>query len=78
VEAVPTALGIAAGARGDPVVAILAAANVGDDADTVAAIAGAVCGAGSGPEALPEGWIGQRLAARLRTLAARLVRVRGR
>jgi len=78
VEAVPTALGIAAGARGDPVVAILAAANVGDDADTVAAIAGAVCGAGAGPEALPAGWIDPRLAARLRALAARLVRVRAR
>lgn len=73
VEAVPTALGIALGARGDPLAAILAAANVGDDADTVAAIAGAICAAGSGPEVLPN-WVAPELAERLGLLAARLVR----
>lgn len=70
VEAVPTALGVALAAEGDPVAAILAAANAGDDADTVAAIAGAVCGAGAGAEAFPEDWLDGAVVARLRSLAS--------
>ncbi|HXF36457.1 MAG TPA: ADP-ribosylglycohydrolase family protein, partial [Actinomycetota bacterium] len=60
----------------DPVAAILAAANAGDDADTVAAIAGAVCGAGAGPEVFPTGWVDERTVARIRALSARLARAR--
>lgn len=78
VEAIPTALGIALAADGDPVAAILAAANAGDDADTVAAIAGAVCGAGTGPGSLPAGWVDEGTMARIRGLAARLARAHAR
>lgn len=57
--------------------AVLAAANLGDDADTTAAIAGQIAGASYGMGAIPGRWI-ERLALRqdLLALADRLVQLR--
>jgi ADP-ribosylglycohydrolase len=55
-ESVPAALGIADYARGDPHLAIEIAGNLRGDTDTVAAMAGAVCGAFAGDQALPSSW----------------------
>lgn len=52
-ETVPTAFALVALARGDPLTAALLAANLGGDGDTIGAIAGAVCGAYRGVEAIP-------------------------
>jgi ADP-ribosyl-[dinitrogen reductase] hydrolase len=53
--------------------AILAAANLGDDADTTAAICGQLAGAYYGMDAIPSGWLG-KLAMRdeIKALAAQL------
>jgi ADP-ribosyl-[dinitrogen reductase] hydrolase len=54
--------------------AVLAAANLGDDADTTAAVAGQLAGAHYGWRAIPEGWRARLVhAERLAALAARLV-----
>ncbi len=55
-ESVPAALGIADYAQGDPHLAIEISGNLRGDTDTIAAMAGAVCGAYSGEEALPREW----------------------
>lgn len=55
-ETVPCAFGCVALAEGDPVKAIIYAANLGGDADTVAAIAGGLAGALAGIEAIPADW----------------------
>ncbi|MDW8328262.1 MAG: ADP-ribosylglycohydrolase family protein, partial [Anaerolineales bacterium] len=52
-ETVPTAFALIALADGDPLTATLLAANLGGDGDTIGAIAGAVCGAYRGLEAIP-------------------------
>jgi ADP-ribosylglycohydrolase len=85
-ESVPAAFAVAAVHPLDPWAATRLAASLGGDADTVAAIAGAVVGACSGARALPDGVIGavrgvdpaevDDLAARL--LALRLAAPRGR
>ncbi len=51
-ESVPTAFGLVALAEGDPMQAARYAANIGGDTDTIGAIAGAVCGALRGIEAV--------------------------
>lgn len=51
-ESIPTALGLVALSAGDPQRAVLHAAQIGGDTDTIGAIAGAVCGALSGIEAI--------------------------
>ncbi len=51
-ETVPTAFGLVALSAGDPQRAVLHAAQLGGDTDTIGAIAGAVCGALSGIEAI--------------------------
>ena len=51
-ESVPTAFGLVALTGGDPQRAVLCAAQMGGDTDTIGAIAGAVCGALSGIEAI--------------------------
>lgn len=56
-EAVPAAFGVFMIARGDPASAILLAANMGGDCDTVASIAGALAGAYAGPNAFPACWV---------------------
>jgi len=55
-DSIPVALGIFGVAGGDPSQAILLAANLGGDSDTIAAIAGALGGAFMGPSAIPEDW----------------------
>ena len=55
-ESVPCAIGIADYAAGDPQLAIEIAGNLRGDTDTVAAMAGAVCGAFAGEDALPQAW----------------------
>lgn len=56
-EAVGLAFGIVAAARGKFDDAVLGAVNIGRDTDTIAAIAGAICGASRGIRAIPERWI---------------------
>jgi len=51
-ESVPTAFGLVVLAEGDPMRAVRYAANIGGDTDTIGAIAGAICGALQGVEAL--------------------------
>jgi ADP-ribosylglycohydrolase len=58
-EAVGLALGIVAAARGRFEDAVVGAVNVGRDTDTIAAIAGAICGASRGFGAIPERWVGR-------------------
>jgi ADP-ribosylglycohydrolase len=53
-EAVALAFGLFLAAKGDFTQAVLGAVNLGRDADTVAAIAGALCGALHGLEHIPE------------------------
>ena len=55
-EAVPAAFGIAARAEGDPQRAIILAANTEGDTDTIAAMAGAICGSWAGDGAVPLAW----------------------
>jgi ADP-ribosylglycohydrolase len=55
-ESVPAAIGIADFACGDPHLAIEISGNLRGDTDTVAAMAGAVCGAYAGENALPRQW----------------------
>lgn len=55
-EAVGLAFGIIAAARGNFENAVLGAVNVGRDTDTIAAIAGAICGAMHGIKVIPERW----------------------
>lgn len=56
-EAVPTALGLFYIAKGDPMTAIKYAVNMGGDADTIASITGAICGAFKGIKAFPNNFI---------------------
>lgn len=51
-EAIPSAFGIFVAAEGDPMQAILVAINTGGDADTIAAISGALGGAWKGIESI--------------------------
>jgi len=51
-ESVPTAFGLVLLAEGDPMRAVRYAANLGGDTDTIGAIAGAICGALQGIEAV--------------------------
>jgi ADP-ribosylglycohydrolase len=53
VETVPAAVGIFVAAGGDPFEAVVGGANIGNDTDTIAAIAGALAGALRGASALP-------------------------
>ncbi|WP_149866413.1 ADP-ribosylglycohydrolase family protein [Tropicimonas marinistellae] len=52
-ESVPAAFAVVAAAEGDGWRAGCLAANIGDDTDTIGAIAGAICGACGGAGALP-------------------------
>ncbi len=51
-ESVASAIGIVVAARGEPMTAIFAGVNIGGDTDTIAAIAGGICGALRGIQAL--------------------------
>jgi ADP-ribosylglycohydrolase len=52
-ESVPAAFAVAAAIPGDPWLACRVAASLGGDCDTIAAMTGAICGAGHGAEAFP-------------------------
>jgi ADP-ribosylglycohydrolase len=54
-ESVPAAFAVAAANAGDPWLACRVAASLGGDCDTIAAMAGAICGAGTGAQAFPDG-----------------------
>jgi ADP-ribosylglycohydrolase len=54
VESVPTAFGLVALCDGDPMRAVRCTANIGGDTDTIGAIAGAICGALRGIDALEQ------------------------
>lgn len=56
-ESVPAAIAIADYARGDPARAIEISGNLRGDTDTIAAMAGAICGAYAGVDALPSTWL---------------------
>ncbi|MBN1538316.1 MAG: ADP-ribosylglycohydrolase family protein [Anaerolineales bacterium] len=53
-ESVATALGLVQLAQGDPMKAIFFGVNLGGDADTIAAIAGAICGTYKGIQAIDQ------------------------
>lgn len=53
-ETVPTAIGLFVAAAGDPFKTVYGAANIGNDTDTIACIAGALAGALRGIESVPE------------------------
>jgi ADP-ribosylglycohydrolase len=77
-EAVPAALGFFVAAGGDPWWTVVAAANAGDDSDTVACMAGSIAGAFSGFAAVPQDHYREVLDANgldLESLAARLAKV---
>lgn len=57
-EAVGLAFGAFTAARGDFPAAVLTAVNMGRDADTTAAVAGALAGALNGESAIPADWAG--------------------
>ena len=76
-EAVPTAVGLAVAAGGDPMAAILAAVNGGNDSDTIAMIAGTVAAAWTDADWVPADLIAEiervneiNLAATSKALAA--------
>lgn len=56
-EAVPAAFGIFVIVAGDPQEAILAAANIGYDTDTIATIVGSIAGAWKGYQAFPHDYL---------------------
>lgn len=51
-ELIPTAMGLIWASDGDPMTAIFTAVNMGGDTDTLAAVAGGICGALRGVEAV--------------------------
>jgi ADP-ribosylglycohydrolase len=56
-ESIPLSLGVFYAANGDVSQGIIAAINIGDDADTNGAIVGSLCGAFSGASSIPPAWI---------------------
>jgi ADP-ribosylglycohydrolase len=83
-EAVPTAVALAIAADGDPLAAICAAVNGGNDSDTIAMIAGAIAAAWAGSAWIPVALLAEvervnriDLAATSRALAA-LSGIKGR
>jgi len=54
VQSVPAAIGIFVAAAGDPLMCAVGGANIGNDTDTIAAMAGALAGALRGFDALPQ------------------------
>jgi ADP-ribosylglycohydrolase len=74
-ETVPAAFGLAALAGGEPRTAVEYGANFGRDADTIATMTGAICGALGGTEAIPAHWLtalGEPAVAAARHLAGQL------
>lgn len=59
IEELPVALGYVLGRGGDYRAAVLGAVNYGRDCDSIATMAGAVCGGLKGLDAIPPDWIDQ-------------------
>jgi ADP-ribosylglycohydrolase len=57
-ETIPATFAICLLANGDPVQAVEQGANFGRDSDTIATMAGAICGAFAGDRAIPSSWVG--------------------
>jgi ADP-ribosylglycohydrolase len=77
-ETVPAAFALAVLADGRLPEAVEYAANFGRDTDTIASMAGALCGAVSEPDAVPHAWtsaLGPDALSSAQTLAARLARL---
>lgn len=58
-ESVAAAFGVLLLAKGDPMMSVLYGANIGGDTDTVASIAGAICGAWKGIDTLDMNMVSQ-------------------
>lgn len=80
-EAVPAAVGLFVAAGGDPEATVIAGANIGGDADTIANMAGAMAGALSGVDRVPQA-LYRRVCERnnldLQDLAEKLVQRQGK
>ncbi|MEZ4680744.1 MAG: ADP-ribosylglycohydrolase family protein [Caldilineaceae bacterium] len=86
-ETVPATMALCYLAKGDPREAIIYGANFGRDTDTIATMAGAICGALTGIAGLPAAWVAkiaqnsfgdqQRLAGTLIDVAMRKARAEG-
>ena len=75
-ETIPATIAICLLANGDPVQAVEMGANFGRDSDTIATMAGAICGALGGAPSLPSSWaegVGAQTDAAQREMAGRLV-----
>ncbi|SDQ54922.1 ADP-ribosylglycohydrolase family protein [Microbacterium sp. cf332] len=59
IEELPVALGFVVAHDGDLRAAVLDAVNYGRDADSIATMAGAICGGLHGSEAVPEEWLSE-------------------
>jgi len=78
VESVPAAFCIFKASGGDLRTAVRVAVEAGGDTDSVASMAGGLCGAFKGPSTIPRGWLAKVKGLGLRELAKGLVEVRGR
>ncbi len=86
-ETVPATMALCWLAKGNPRDAIIYGANFGRDTDTIATMAGAICGALTGVAGLPAGWVAkiaqnsfgdqQHLAGRLVDVAMRKAKAEG-
>jgi ADP-ribosylglycohydrolase len=57
-ETIPATIALCLLADGDPVKAVEMGANFGRDTDTIATMAGAICGAFGGAHSIPGAWVG--------------------
>ena len=57
-ETIPATIALCLLAGGDPVKAVEMGANFGRDTDTIATMAGAICGAFAGASSIPGAWVG--------------------
>lgn len=58
-ESIPTAIGIFVACDGDPKRSVIAGANIGNDTDSIASMAGALAGALKGSDAVPQELFGE-------------------
>ncbi|MCC7372545.1 MAG: ADP-ribosylglycohydrolase family protein [Chloroflexi bacterium] len=58
-ETIPATIALCLLADGEAVAAVELGANFGRDSDTIATMAGAICGAFGGESAIPSGWLAQ-------------------
>ncbi|HEX5689741.1 MAG TPA: ADP-ribosylglycohydrolase family protein, partial [Roseiflexaceae bacterium] len=70
VESIPAAVGIFVAAAGDPLEAVVGGTNIGNDTDTIAAIAGSMAGALRGVDAMPRAMLDTIVSANEQDLSA--------